>query len=113
MRKCLTILFFVLASAGVAASQTVDCPAGMVCISSAAARAALKAHDDLKAEKALTLAQNLAIDGLKEELNRIRVELARTMGEKTQLEQDRVRWTAVIDILIKNSRKKSIGLIAF
>lgn len=43
----------------------------------------------------------------------LKVELAKVVGEKTQIEADRVRWLSVIELLLKNSRRKNIGLITF
>lgn len=113
MKKCLFLIIVLIAGCATAMSQTQECPSGMVCISPEAARKALQDSDTVEAQKVELKAKDQAIEDLRKELNAMRVEFARVSGEKSQLEQDRVRWTAIIDILIKNSRKKSIGFIAF
>lgn len=55
----------------------------------------------------------LNVVDLTKAMHETEVKLATATGQIIQLEADRVRWVGVIDILIKNSRKKSIGLIAF
>ncbi len=102
-----------------------------VCISQNAANVCAANSRELTAirEKVLILEQSLkdkdtSIEELKtlnrtnvaditNALHETEIRLATATGQIIQLEADRVRWTAVVDVLIKNSRKKSIGLIAF
>lgn len=110
-------------------SQT--CPAGFICLTQAEANAAAQNARELAATKEkVTVLESAAAEkdrnyqelkaakekneaDLKEALHKTEVALATKTGEVIQLEADRVRWNAVIDVLVKNSRKKSIGLIAF
>lgn len=111
MKKLLAIIFLLVVASVAAYGQQAACPAGFVCISPEAARRSLQLSDELEAEKKLTAAQAQAIADLKAEIARVQIELAKVSGEKSQLEQDRVRWTAVIDVLIKQARPKKVGLI--
>lgn len=111
--RWLLVTIALFAFAPLASGQSTECPANMVCISPEAARKALETSDALEAEKKLTAAKDAAINDLKNEIDRMRIEVARLMGEKSQMEQDRVRQNAIMDILIRNSRAKKIGLINF
>lgn len=94
-------------------SPTQTAPGETVTISRKAAIECLVCADENAALKKqiATLEQALKDkDGI---ITDLKVELAKAVGEKTQMEADRIRWNAIIEILIKNSRKKSIGLIAF
>lgn len=109
--KSLLLTTIFLASAINSFAQ--DCPADRVCLDreQAIEYLSLKDVNDALKKEIVTLQQ--AIDGHKAIIVDLKVELARMSGEKSQLEADRVRWTAIIDVLVKNSRKKSVGIIAF
>lgn len=108
----ITIFFACVVCIDISA-QSVECPSGMVCISEAAARKALETSDALEAEKKLSAAKDQAINDLKNEIDRMRLELAKAIGEKTGSEQMVVRLTAIIDFMLKNGRTKKYGLINF
>ena len=84
-----------------------------VCISREAAVKALQDSDTVKAQADELKAKDQAIDDLKKIITDLKVSLAQMSGEKSQLEADRVRWTAVLDLLIKSARPKKNGLINF
>lgn len=129
-RKLFLIAAFLLILGAVTAfSQSGDCQG--VCVSQQAANAAaenarlrpLLEQKIAELEAALLEKDKNAQDirdaaakneaDLKDALRKTELELAKKTGEVIQLEADRVRWNAVVDVLVKNSRKKSIGLIAF
>lgn len=122
------IIFFTYVYAVNISAQTV-CPDGMVCISKAAANQAAENARELTATKAkvatlteaLTekdkiIADNKAVADkneadLKERLHKTEVELAAKTGQLIGAEANSVRQLAVIDVLLKNTRPKKIGLI--
>ena len=106
MKKLLVILLLLLA--GMVSSASAQ---EQVCISREAATSCLTAQDRAKALEAENAALKQAIADLKDEISTIKIELARTTGEKTQLEATLVRYNAIMDILIKSARPKKIGLI--
>ena len=114
--RLILLLFFTLA-VGTGYSQTPatpqDCPAGFVCITPEAARRALVDSDTVKAQSVEIAAKDTAIADLQKELNAMRIELAKAIGEKTGSEQMVVRLTAIIDFMLKNGRTKKYGLINF
>jgi ribosomal protein L29 len=114
MKRCLVISILLLAGAyGAAAQTSTDCPPDRVCITTAQARQALLDADAVKAQATEIAVKDQAINDLKAELANLRIELAKSTGEKTGAEQMVVRLTAIVDLLLKSTRKKSIGLIAF
>ncbi|MBX3288435.1 MAG: hypothetical protein KF855_03725 [Acidobacteria bacterium] len=92
---------------------SIECPSGYVCITREAAISVLEKADKADALEKEALVKDQAIADLKQLLADIKIDLARMSGEKTQLEADKVRWTAVIDLLLKNARPKKNGLINF
>ena len=102
-------LFTILLFAICANAQT-DCPPGLVCISPEAARQALEDSDTVKAQKAEIAVLNQAIDDFRKELNNMRIEFARVSGEATALRQNAVSDRAIIDLLLKNSKKRCAPL---
>jgi ribosome maturation protein Sdo1 len=113
MKKWLSILILIFASALIANAQQTDCPPSKVCISLEQARQALIDSETVKAQATELAAKDQAIADLKAELANLRIELAKSTGEKTGAEQMVVRLTAIVDLLLKSTRKKSIGLVAF
>lgn len=117
--RLILILIVCLLVASYASAQSLpqgpDCPHadGCVVISKAAARAALEAGDKAKALEAENEELRKAIELHKDDKQKLAIEYARTSGELTACKQTAVRDSAIMEILIKNSRKKSIGLIAF
>jgi hypothetical protein len=96
---------------GTFAGHSQDCPAGMVCISPAAAVQALKDSDEVKAQKVEIAAKDQAIKDLEKIIVDLKIELAKMSGDKTGAEQMIVRLTAIIDFMLKNGRVKKVGLI--
>lgn len=94
-------------------AQSGECPADKVCISREAALKALHDADQVKADEVAIAGYKQAIEDLKAELNKMRVEFASVSGENTALKQNAVSDRAIIDILIKQVRPKKIGLINF
>lgn len=90
-----------------------DCPPDRVCLTREQAIEYLTYRDENAALKKEIEVLRQAISDQRSVTETIKIELARISGEKSQLEADRVRWTAVIDILVKNSRAKKNGLINF
>lgn len=119
----------VLVGANTALSQgTCTTQPGYVCLSQAAANKAAENARELEAtkqkvtvlegalaekDKSITelkaTAQKNETD-LKLALADTQAKLAQKTGEVIQMEADKVRWTAVIDVLLKNSRKKCMPL---
>jgi len=100
------VVFAVSASAQ--APSTTDCPANMVCLPVETARKALAEAAEasaLKTEKAVLLQ---AIEDYKKLIAEAKIELAKTVGEKTQLEASLVRYNAILDILIKGQKKRCL-----
>lgn len=115
MRKLLLCTLFVLSVAIAANAQQSDgsCPTGMVCITPAAARAALEAGDKAKALEAEVKVKDQAISDLKDLLHKSQENYAECRGELTTLHQDRVEWMAEKELLLKLVRPKKIGVINF
>lgn len=107
--KTLLLITIFLASAINSFAQ--DCPPDKVCLDreQAIEYLSLKDVNDALKKEIATLQQ--AIDGHKAIIVDLKVELARISGEKSQLEADRVRTNAIMDILIKQARPKKVGLI--
>lgn len=82
-----------------------------VTISRDAAIKCLENSEKVKALEAESLVKDKAIDDLKALISDLKATIAGLTGEKTQLEATLVRYNALMDILIKNSRPKKIGLI--
>lgn len=110
MKQWLSIAILVFASALIVNAQQTDCPADKVCISREAAKQALEDSDLVKAQKAEIAVLNQAIDDFRKELNSMRIEFARVSGEATALRQNAVSDRAIIDLLLKNSKKRCAPL---
>lgn len=104
----LAIIFF-----GALAGYSQECPPDRVCISPQAAVKALQDSDTVEAQKIELKAKDRAIEDLKDIIVNLKIELAKSTGDRTGAEQMIVRLTAIVDVLLKSTRKKSIGLIAF
>jgi len=94
MRKLILCLIIALCACVATRAQSSPCPQGLVCITPEAARTALENSDK------------------KEVSSSLKIELAKLMGEKTQLEASAVRYTAIIDALLKAFKKShKFGII--
>jgi hypothetical protein len=107
----LTLLaYFVFTTAANAQSA---CPPDMVCLTPAAARAALEAGDRAKALEAEIAVKDQAIDDLKKLLADARIQYAECKGETTILKQRAVSDAALIELLSKMVRPKKVGINLF
>lgn len=113
--KIWVLTFFVMfLGVGTALSQaaTSQCPSGMVCLTPAAARAALEAGDKAKAlQTELDTLKSQTIPQLKDALADMRVQYAEAKGENDILKQRAVSDAAMIELLSKMVRPKKVGLI--
>ena len=107
------LVYFGFTIAVVAQTTPPNCPDGFVCITPAAARAALEAGDKVKALEAEAKAKDQAIDDLKKLLADSRIEFARCSGEATILKQRAVSDAAEKELLFKMVRPKKFGIIVF
>ncbi len=110
--KILFSIALVLVFSFVAYSQQ-DCPADRVCLTREAALTALQNADKVVALEKENLTLTEALNDLKAEVNKMRVEYAEKVGENTALKQNAVSDRALIEILIKYARPKKIGLNLF
>lgn len=112
MKKLLLVLFLF---AGTAYSQS-ECstaPEKCVLITREAAIRALQDSDRGKALEKENLTLTEALNAIKVELNKIRVEYAEKVGENTALKQNAINDRAIIEILLKSAKPKKFGLINF
>jgi hypothetical protein len=109
MRKIL-ILTTIFLMSGVAYSQDCPDPAGCVTITRQAALKALTDADKVKALETEAKAKDAAIATFRDELNQIRIEFARASGENTILKQQAVADRAMLELLLKQTRKKCYPL---
>jgi len=128
-----TILFAFVYAVSISAQTACPdvMPAGTICISVAAGNQAAENARELAATKAkaealteaLTEKDKIIADvkataskneaDLKQALTTTLTELAMKTGQLTGCEANSVRQLAVIDVLLKNTRPKKIGLINF
>lgn len=110
------------------AAQTV-CPTGLICLNQAQANIAAQNARELEATKAENVILKEQVEAEKgnvkaaqavdkqnqldaaKALNETSVKLGEALGENIELKADRVRWVAVVDVLVKNSRAKKIGIL--
>jgi len=108
MRK-IFILSILLFSASVTYSQ--ECPPEKVCLSPDAAQAAVVAHQTVKAQAEQIKALEQAVKDAQDNTQKMAIEFARASGELTALKQNAISDRAIMEVLLKNSRPKRIGLI--
>jgi hypothetical protein len=117
IRLILILIVVLLLSATLATAQSLpqgpDCPhaEGCVVISKSAARSALEAGDKAKALEVELKEREKAYELLRDALHKMEVEFAKTSGENTILRQRAVSDAAMIELLLKQTKKKRIGLI--
>lgn len=110
MRKyVLTGFLFLIFTVG-AKAQT-GCPSDMVCITKPAAQHFLQVDDENKALKAENTTLQNSFNVVKEENTTLKIELAKASTKATELEVQRTRDTAMIELLVKMVRPKKVGLI--
>lgn len=113
MKKILFLILLFIFGGVTASAQDNTCPPNMVCLTREAAVAALAAQDRVKALEAEIKVKDAGYASLKDALNDMRVEFARTSGENTILKQQAVRDAALIELFSKMVRPKKIGLNIF
>lgn len=106
MMKKLCLITIFLFCVGVAGAQTNDC----VCISRAAAEKALVDADTVKAQAAEIAVLKQALLDEKLVAVKLKIEFAEKSGELTALKQNAVSDRAIIDLLLKNTKKKCLPL---
>lgn len=104
------ILSLFLALLFATASYAQDCPPDKVCISPAAAKQALEDSDTVKAQETEIKGLKQAIEDFRKTLNDMRIEFARVSGENTALKQNAVSDRAIMEILLKNAKKRCAPL---
>jgi hypothetical protein len=125
----LSVIF--LFAAGAYGQQCPVMPAGTVCISQSAANVAMANSRELAAtkEKVAVLEEGLrekdkSIQELKDanqknvldltiQLSKVTVEAALEKGRAEQCNADKVLWSAVIPVLVQNTRQKTNGIKIF
>lgn len=109
-----TILVMVSGTLGAcdreAYGQAPECPPNLVCITREAAQRALADSDMVAAQKVEIAALKQAAEDFKAELNKMRVNFAEVSGENTALKQAQIRYDAILDLLLKNTKKKCMPL---
>jgi hypothetical protein len=104
------LLIALILFGGVVASAQADCPADRVCITRDAALKALADADRVKALEDEVKVKDEAIAGFRDALNKMRIEFAEKSGENTALKQNAVSDRAIIELLLKNTKKRCLPL---
>lgn len=105
-----TLLVYLLFSVAAFGQQESgpECPPDRVCITVDEARKALIDADTVEAQVKEIEAKDATIEQLRGEIGRLRIELAKTVGDKTGAEQMIVRLSAMVDLLLKSTKKKCL-----
>jgi hypothetical protein len=103
---CCFVLAGVCGTCQPAYAQAPECPADRVCISREAALKAIADGDAVKADKVAIDGYKQAIEDLRADLNKLRVSFAEVSGKLSGADQAAVRSDAIIDLLLKNTKKK-------
>ncbi|MER3478846.1 MAG: hypothetical protein C4287_23265 [Leptolyngbya sp. ERB_1_2] len=113
MMKTITILLFamlpVLAFGQTAATPV--CPPELVCITREAALKAIADAERVEQLQRERAEYEKAISQLKAEISRLQTEYAAATAENSILKQRAVSDAALIEMLVKRTRPKKIGLI--
>jgi len=104
---CLVITFFLFAVVSINAQECPH-PSGCVTVSRDVALKALADSDTVKAQANELAVKDTAIEDMRKELNQMRIQFAEKAGENTALKQSAVRTDAIIDLLLKNTKKKCL-----
>lgn len=103
--------FIILSSCNYAYGQVVE---QTVTISKEAAIKCLETGDKVIALTDEIKIKDKAVADLKDEINRLKIELAKSSTRATDLEQQQVADRAVIEFLLKNTKTRNkFGLIVF
>jgi hypothetical protein len=101
-------LFFVFT---LGAKAQTACPPDLVCIPKATAEHFLKVDDENKALKAQVSTLQNSFEVAKTELHNTQIDLAKASTKATELEIQRTRDSALIEVLVKMVRPKKVGFI--
>ena len=112
MRLCGVLVIFLIVFAAGVRGQTpqAECPSGMICLTREAAQKALEAGDKAKALEAELATQKQAYEKMRDALNDMRIQFASVSGENTALKQNAVSDRAIIEVLLKATKKKCFPL---
>jgi hypothetical protein len=111
--KKLFLVLFLFAGTAYSQSECATSPEKCVLITREAAVTALQNSDRVTALEKENLALTQALNDLKAEVNKVRVEYAEKVGENTALKQNSISDRAIIEILLKSAKPKKFGLINF
>lgn len=112
MKWLLSISIVLCAGAACLAQSPTDCPPNLVCITPEAARKALENSDLVEAQKKEIEVLKQAIADQRNLTADVKIELAKTVGEKTRLEIEVPRLSGLLEVCMKK-RKVSVGLLNF
>ena len=110
MKKLFLATLMLFSGVLITNAQT-DCtatPQNCVLITREAAIKALNDSDRVKALEAEIKVKDEAYDAQKDLLNQMRIEFAAKSGENTALKQNAVSDRAIIELLLKNTKKKCL-----
>lgn len=110
MKKIILLTVFVLGLAISASAQDCPSPQGCVLVTREAALKALADSDRVVALEAEIKVKDQALVDQKKITDDMRIEFARVSGENTALKQNAVSDRAIMEILVKNSRKRCAPL---
>lgn len=99
-------IFSLLLFAGSAVAQ--ECPQNLVCISREAAIQAVENADKVKALEAEGKVKDQAIADQKEVISKLKIEYAEKVGENIALKQAEVSNRAIIELLLKSTKRKCL-----
>lgn len=106
--KYLALIAVFLVLPATASAQSVDCPANFVCITPAAAKKFIELDETVKAQVTEIATLKQSITDYKDLLNKMRVEYAEKAGENTALKQNAISDRAIMEVLLKNTKKKCL-----
>lgn len=106
------IAFAIVLFASTLGYSQAECPQGMVCLSPQAARAALEAGDAKIALEKQVTALEQAVRDAQDNTSKALIELAKVSGENTILKQQQIRDMALVDLLLKQTKKKRNAFIS-
>lgn len=111
MKKLILFTILILSFTFAAKAQEVTPTPPKVEITQETADKCADAFTERKALKAEIEVKDKAIEDLKAEIVRLRIELGKLTGEKNGSDAMVIRLSALLDLAMKNTKKKRIGLI--
>jgi glycine cleavage system pyridoxal-binding protein P len=109
MKKLILCTIIALSACVATHAQTSPCPQGLVCISEAAARKALQDSDTVEAQRKEIETLRQAVIDQRFVTADVKIELAKAMGEKTQLEIANLRLDGNLTVCMKK-RAVKVGI---